>query len=126
MPKRGEGPKGPTWKGSKSPEEVARLNEKGAEELGLPKRGEANRDALLSGIDKELIAITRGKAEAILAASTDMDRDEADTIFDTYIKNNHPTTMISVIHGATEEVRKVNPVGYAAMATAFLALTEDY
>jgi hypothetical protein len=128
MPKRqGEGPKGPVWKNPQSPEEIARRNEESAQNLGIDMeaKGIANRDLLLAGINKEIIAITRKKAEAILAATTKVDSAQAEKLLDSMIKNNHPKAMITVIHGTNEEIRSANPIGYAAMAFAFLALTED-
>ena len=113
------------WKGSKSPEEVQRLNQQTLKESGLANRGEENRKKLLEGIDSELIAITRRKSEIILQATNPVDRGQAEGMIDAIIKSRPPRVLIPLIHGASEEVRSVSPVTYAAMAFAFLALTNE-
>lgn len=114
----GEGPRAPVWKGSLSPDEVHKRNRETMEE-----RGERNRQKLLGGIDPELIPITRRKCEIILGMTDPVDRGQAETMIDEIVRSKHPKVLLSLIHGASEEVRKTSPVSYAAYALAFQALT---
>jgi|GEM_PF-5580331 hypothetical protein len=125
MPKSGgEGPKGPTWKSFRSAEEIERLNAEAAKERGLIGGEDMRRDQLLAGIDKEQIMIARKKAEQILAVTTEVDRVQAEGLMETMANSNHPKDMIAIFHGMTEQARRFSSIEYAAMAMAFLSLTE--
>ena len=131
MPKRGEGPPNPSdiqWKGARSPEEIANLNKTAADNLGLSGRGEANRNALLAGIDKGIIGITRTKAAAVVALASDVTLIHAHNMVDTIIKSMHPKDMISRLHAIEfRPETKITPRD-AAIALAFNGLTapEEY
>lgn len=116
---------GPEWKSPRSSEEINRLNKAAAERLGLTKREENNRDALLEGIEPEVIAMARDQSENILAKTLPEDRREAERRIDDVIRNKHPKGMISYILSTPEEVRELYPVDSAAVALAFLTLTEN-
>jgi hypothetical protein len=128
MAEGGEGPKIPhiEWKGSKSPEQVADLNKASPAGAEFLQRGESNRNALLAGIDRGLINITRVKCLAIISDTKKGDLAEADTRIDAVIRGTHPKEMISILHGVNEIIRVTDPVRYAAMAEAFLSLTDNY
>ena len=128
MPKKGEGPKGIEWKGTRTPEDIANLNKTAADNLGLSGRGEANRNALLAGIDKGIIGITQTKAATVVALASGDTLIQAHNMIDTIIKSMHPKDMISMLHAIefTPET-KITP-REVAIALAFSALTapEEY
>ena len=125
MPKGAEGPKGPQWKGSKSPEAIKKLNEEASAGV-FEKRAEENRNALLAGIDRELIVEIRERCHVVLLSTEMKDLEEANKLLDETIRIIAPVSMINALHFVSEDIRKEQPVYYASIANAFLALTEGY
>jgi hypothetical protein len=127
MPK-GEGPKGPTWKGSKPPDEVARLNQEARRsrpELNMAAKGEQNRKKLLEGIDPQLIKLGRDKADELLSLVGTDANIQSEKMIDDMVRSYHPKQMIAMLLGLDERSRQDDPIRYAAIAKALLALTHE-
>ncbi len=115
------------WKSNVDPSEIDQRNTEAARNLGIdPNRGERNRNTLLAGIDRSLIEITRRKSEIILGAIPAGDRVRAETMIDSILKTHHPKDLISILHAVDTSAPTTNAANHAAMALAFLALTEGY
>lgn len=114
------------WKGAVSPEEVARRNSTAAEGRGVERPGEKNRDALLAGLDREMIQLGRKKAVEVLAVTTRDERIQSEKMIDAMTNSQIPKYMISILVGLDERTRADDAIRYAAMAQALLNLTEGY
>jgi len=125
MPKKGgEGPKGFKWHNSRPPEEIANQNA----EIGAKRwleRAEKNRKKLLEGISANLIAVTREKAEKIISQIKAPHLTIAESMIDNIVRTQHPKEMISTLHSQPEEIEDAYAINTAAVAMAFLALTEE-
>ena len=101
---------------------MAERNKRAAEEF-MAQRAEANCKKLLEGIDSELIAITRKKANKFLASVRRDERIQASKLIDNIVRTLHPNDMISLIHGFPENAVNLPAIPNAAIALAFLSLT---
>ena len=73
-----------------------------------------------------MIEITRRKCEIIIRATAPEDRVQAEGMIDAMIKTHHPKHMVSILHEINPATKTGDLIGNAAIAFAFLAMTEGY
>lgn len=115
------------WLSDLDPAEVERRNLETNRNRGIHRDGgELNRNALLAGIDPELIGIARKQAQNFLEKISEADRLQAERLVDSIVRTTHPEDMIALIQGIPERVDTMPAIPNASIALAFLTLTEGY
>ena len=123
----GEKPEPPKieWEGTRSPEEVDKLNKKVLFERGFKAPDMPNRPNPLEGLDPQIIELARIKAEQIATRASDIEQISALAHIDKVISGKTPHEMIEALDDVIlASAGKSQLAPEIELALAFLAITD--